>query len=512
MAADFMLESLAYDPENKQLLNRTFMLVASDGRHAKAVDLAQRLTKVNPDHGLAALILAVDAVERGAPGEAGAFLSGLPERGMSTVTVPLLLAWLRVAEGDIEAALVALEPLEEKSGFSVFHGLHTTLMNDVAGREAEAREGYEEVLRLAGQPTLRLALLAGNFFERSGAVERAREIYGAFLERNSDSLLMAAARQRLEAGGTPAPKVSDAAEGIAEALFNLASLLSKERAEEVALIYAHLALRLKPDFVIAQVLLGEVLQAQGRGQEAIAVYRSIPVESPFSWMVGLRVAEELQDLEMTDEAITQLESLAGARPERFEPLFRLGNLMRGKERFEEAVAAYDRAIERLSTPERQHWTMFYFRGIALERLKRWPRAEADFLKALDLETEQPFVMNYLAYSWIEQKLHFDRAKGMLVRAVELRPDDGYIVDSLGWVYYRLGEYGKGLAYLERAVELRPQDSVINDHLGDAYWRVGRRQEARFQWRRALSLEPNEEAAPKIEEKIDRGLGDSPEDT
>jgi tetratricopeptide (TPR) repeat protein len=481
MAADFMLESLAYDPENVQLLNRAFMLVAGDGRHAKAVDLAGRLIKFDPDHGLAALVLAVDAVERGVPGEAGAFLSGLPERGLSTVTVPLLQGWLRVAEGDIEAAMAALEPFKEKSGFSVFHGLHTALMNDVAGREAEAREGYEEVLRLAGQPTLRLALLAGNFFERSGAVERASEIYGEFIERKSDSLLMAAARRRLEAGGTPAPKVSNAAEGVAEALFNLASLLSKERAEEVALIYAHLALRLKPDFVIAQVLLGEVLQAQDRGREAIAVYRSIPVESPFSWMVGLRVAEELQRLDMTDEAITQLESLAGARPERFEPLFRLG-------------------------------TMFYFRGIALERLKQWPRAEADFLKALDLEPEQPFVMNYLAYSWIEQKLHFDRAKGMLVRAVELRPDDGYIVDSLGWVYYRLGEYGKGLKYLERAVELRPQDPVINDHLGDAYWRAGRRQEARFQWRRALSLEPEEDVAPKIEEKIDRGLGDSPEDT
>jgi Flp pilus assembly protein TadD len=156
--------------------------------------------------------------------------------------------------------------------------------------------------------------------------------------------------------------------------------------------------------------------------------------------------------------------------------------------------------------------MFYFRGIALERLKRWPRAEKDFLQALELEPEQPFVMNYLAYSWVDQNLNLDRATGMLVRAVELRPDDGYIVDSLGWVYYRLGEYRKGVGYLERAVELRPQDPVINDHLGDAYWRVGRRQEARFQWRRALSLGPEEDTAPKIEEKIDRGLGDSPEDT
>ncbi len=512
MAADFMLESLAHDPDNERLLNRAFMLVAGDGRHAKAVGLARRMNARDPDHRLAALVLAVDAVARGAPEDAEAFLANPPERGPSTVTMPLLKGWLQVAKGDAEAALEAVAALKEKTGFSVFHGLHAALMNDVAGREAEAREAYEEVLRLSEQPTLRLALVAGNFFERSGARERAGEIYDEFLVRNPGSLLVAAARRRLEAGATPAPVVADAAEGVAEALFNLASLLSKERAEEVALVHAHLALRLKPNFVIAQVLLGEILQAQDRGREAIAIYRQIPEESPFSWMAGLRIAEELQRLDSIEEAVAEFERLGAARPERFEPLFRLGNLLRGKERFEEAVAAYDRALERVTSPERRHWTMFYFRGIALERLKRWPRAEKDFLQALELEPEQPFVMNYLAYSWVDQNLNLDRATGMLVRAVELRPDDGYIVDSLGWVYYRLGEYRKGVGYLERAVELRPQDPVINDHLGDAYWRVGRRQEARFQWRRALSLGPEEDTAPKIEEKIDRGLGDSPEDT
>jgi Flp pilus assembly protein TadD len=228
-------------------------------------------------------------------------------------------------------------------------------------------------------------------------------------------------------------------------------------------------------------------------------------------MVRLRVAEELEQLEATEEAVAELEGLAELRPDRFEPLFRLGNMLRGKERFAAAAAAYDRAIERVAEPRREHWAMFYFRGIARERSEDWLHAEADFLQALDLEPEQPFVMNYLAYSWIEKKLHLDRAKAMLVRAVELRPDDGYIVDSLGWVYFRLGEYRKGVTYLERAVELRSQDPVINDHLGDAYWRVGRHQEARFQWRRALSLGPEEAEAPIIEKKIDAGLGAPPED-
>jgi tetratricopeptide (TPR) repeat protein len=354
--------------------------------------------------------------------------------------------------------------------------------------------------------------VAGNFFERSGDLDRAREVYRSFLERNPNSLLAIAALQRVDAGGVPESEVANAAEGVAEALFNLASLLSKERAEEVALIHAHLALRLKPDFTVARILIGEILQGQDRSREAIAAYRAVPGDSPFSWMVRLRIAEELERLDATEEAVAELEGLAELRPDRFEPLFRLGNMLRAKERFEEAAAAYDRAIERVAEPRREHWTMFYFRGIARERTENWALAEADFLQALDLEPEQPFVMNYLAYSWIEKKLHLDRAKGMLVRAVELRPDDGYIVDSLGWVYFRLGEYSKGVTYLERAVELRPQDPVINDHLGDAYWRVGRHQEARFQWRRALSLGPEAADAPLIEKKIDSGLGESPEET
>ena len=181
-AADFVLESLAYDPDNEQLLNRAFMLVAGDGRHAKAVELAGRLNALDPDHGLAALVLAVDAVDRGAPDDAAALLSGLPDRGLSAVTVPLLTGWLQVAKGGVEAALETIGPLKEKTGFNVFHGLHAALMNDVAGREAEAREAYEEVLRLAEPPTLRLALMAGNFFERTDSVERAPAIYREFLE------------------------------------------------------------------------------------------------------------------------------------------------------------------------------------------------------------------------------------------------------------------------------------------------------------------------------------------
>ena len=510
-AADFMLHALSYDPENPQLLNRTLLLLAGDGRHEAAADIARRLQAAAPANGLAGLILAVEAVHRGALGEADDLIAGLPERGLSEITGALVRGWLRVAEGDGAGALERMAPLRNKSGFEVLYELHLALMRDVLGDEAAARAHYESALEAAGQSSLRLAWLAGNFFERTGDSARAIGLYEAYLEVSPGSDTIAAALERARAGGPAAPMVAEGTHGIAEAMFNLASLLSQERSQDVGLVHVHLALRLRPDFTVAQVLLGEVLQSQERSAQAVAVYRAIPEDSPFTFMARLRIAEELERLERIEDAVAELERLAAAEPARAEALIRLGNLLRNKERFAEAVLAYDRAVERIGVPEQRYWSLFYFRGIALERQSKWDRAERDFLKALELEPEQPFVMNYLAYSWVEQKLNLDKAKGMLVRAVELRPDDGFIVDSLGWAYYRLGEYDLGVKHLERAVELRPQDPVINDHLGDAYWRVGRVHEARFQWRRALSLDPEPEDVGRIEDKLKRGLPERPED-
>jgi len=510
-AADFMLHALSYDPENLQLLNRSLLLLTGDGRYENAADIAQRIEALDPSNGLATLVLAVEAVKRGDIAEAEARLAAMNKQGLSGIAAPVLQGWIRVLQDDSAGALAKVTPLRNKSGFGVFYSLHAALMSDALGNASQARSEFELALEAAGQPSLRLVWLAGNFYERQGDSARAIELYETFLATSPDSNIIGAALSRARMGGQAAPVLNDAIQGIAEALFNLASLLSQEGAEDIGLVHVHLALRLNSNFTIAKVLLGEILQGQDRGAEAIAAYRDIPSGSAFSWIAGLRIAEELERLERIDDAAAELEALATAEPERAESLIRLGNLLRNRERFAESVSAYDRAVERVGEPTQRYWSLYYFRGIALERISEWTRAERDFLTALELEPEQPFVMNYLAYSWIEKKLNFDKAKRMLVRAVELRPNDGFIVDSLGWVYFRLGEYDLGVKYLERAVELRPQDPVINDHLGDAYWRVGRKQEARFQWRRSLSLEPEAEEISKIESKIDTGLSDQPKD-
>ncbi len=505
MATDFMLRALELDPENLQILARSFALAAGDGREIEAVDLADRLVKVRPEHATARLVLTVDAVVRDDYAAAEAQLAAMPGDGLAQVVSMIAGTWVELGNGKKEQALQRLSALAEVKGFEVIHHLQVALVQDVSGDRVAAEAAYDKSREAAVRAWLRLTVLAGNAYERFGRTEKAEAVYGDVLARSPESTFFDAMIGRLGSGEKPAAEVPDAKAGLAEALFSLASLLGQERSEDMALIYTHLALRLKPEFAAAQVLKGEILQQQDRGDEAIAAYEMIGESSPYYWPVQLLIAEELGRQKRVDEAVARFDDLAGKEPERFEPLFRMGNLLRSEERFEEAVAAYDRAVERIGEPAARHWSLLYFRGIALERTDAWDRAEADFLRALEFEPEQPYVMNYLAYTWVEKKTNLEKAQDMLTRAVELQPDDGYIVDSLGWVYYRVGKYDNAVQYLERAVELRPHDPVINDHLGDAYWRVGREAEARFQWRRALSFEPEADTVTVIEGKLDSGL-------
>lgn len=512
-AAGYMLQALTYDPDNPELLFRAMQLVAATGRTEEAVNLARRIIKIEPQHSLAVLVLAVEAARQGDLEGAEAQLAVLPGQGFDQVLLPLLNAWIKAGQGDVDGGLQALAVLQGEGGTGVLHDVHAALINEISGRTETAALLYDGLLEEATRPTLRITWLAGSFFERHGQRDRAIALYREYVDSAPGSDILLPMLERAQQGGESPVEVASATDGMAEVLFNLSGLLSQEQADDAALIHLHQALALKPDFVLAQVLLGEILQKQGRSRDAIAAYRAVPERSALSWIVRLRIAEELQLLGETELALSELDRLAAERPDSYEPLSRKGDLLRVEERFEEAVVAYDAAVERLEREggiQPRHWSLLYFRGIALERSDEWERAEADFKHALGLQPEQPYVMNYLAYSWVEKKQNLDEAEAMLVRAVKLRPRDGYIVDSLGWVYYRLGRYEEAVVQLERAVELRPQDPTINDHLGDALWQVGRKNEARFQWRRALSLEPEEDQVPIIEKKIEEGMTVPPE--
>jgi Flp pilus assembly protein TadD len=179
--------------------------------------------------------------------------------------------------------------------------------------------------------------------------------------------------------------------------------------------------------------------------------------------------------------------------------------LRRTEAYTEAADAYSRAIDLIGTPEPRHWSLFYSRAICLERAKEWDRAEPDFRTALRLAPDQPMVLNYLGYSFLEMGVNLDEAMALIRRAVEQRPESGHIVDSLAWGYFLLGDYEAALTPMERASLLMPVDPIVTDHLGDVYWAVGRTREAEFQWRRALSFDPEPDLADRIRRKLEIGL-------
>ncbi len=503
-AARYFGNAFRQNPDNKELLRRGFLFSAMEGEMEQAAKMALKVLEKTDSEPVATLVLMTSDVVEGNFLAAEARLENLPDSGVSIFMRPLLKAWALAGAGKIDPALKELASLKE--GYQSLHDMHVALINEAGGRDKEAEAAYNLATKSQGGLTLRVTELLGALHERQGQHDKALAIYTQYQEAHPGSLLIDPIISRLSNRKSIAPAPITPRDGIAEALFGIASSMRQQNAQDSALIFTRLALQLKPNFPIAQILLADIHEAQARLEEANTAYLTIEKSSPFNWTARLRSATNFNTLGKEDKAIALLNDMAAERPDLHTPLVELGNLLRGHSRFEEAVEAYDEAIKRVGTIEPRHWSLLYSRGIALERSKQWDKAEADFLKALEFEPEQPFVLNYLGYSWVEKGLHLDKAQKMIEQAVKLRPRDGYIVDSLGWVQYRLGSYPPAVKNLERAVELRPEDPTINDHLGDAYWRVGRKLEAGFQWRRALSLEPEEDLIQAIKDKLEKGLG------
>jgi Flp pilus assembly protein TadD len=319
--------------------------------------------------------------------------------------------------------------------------------------------------------------------------------------------LVTEAVARIKAGHKVPPIVANAQAGAAEALYGLGASLGRRGGEDLGLVYLQLSLYLAPTHSLALLSLGDLYEALKKPEQAIKVYERVPAHSPLHRNAAIQRAADLDALDRTDEAKKQLQALIAERPDDIEAITALGNIQRARKDFGECTDTYSKAVATFKEPQKSQWTTYYFRGICYERSKDWPKAEADLKKALELFPEQPHVLNYLGYSWIDRDAHLDEAMDMIKRSVAQRPDDGYIVDSLGWAYYRLGNYEEATKQLERAIELKPEDPTINDHLGDAYWRVGRLLEAKFQWAHARDLKPDPEELPKILEKLQSGLPD-----
>ncbi len=499
-AASFAAEVLAENPELKDIARRGHLLMASVGRIEEAAELAEQVIAENERDPLANMTLAVRAIKGEEYRQALERLDKILLTGIQRIVVPLMRAWALAGDGRTDAALALLDNLTSTNGLGPITGLHAGMIADLSGRPDAAEAAFKRGVAASGDSAaLQLVEAYAGLLVRTNQHEKAVRLVEAFTLSHPRTLLIDPTRAALAEGKVPAPVVSTFGEGAAEALHAVANLLNRERLRAQALVMIQMSLHLRAESPPTLYLLGQVFEREEQTEAAMKAYSGIDPATPYGWYARLNVADGYRIQDNIEKAVRLLRSMIRERPERPDAARALGDFLRIDERYREAVAAYDTAQERLG--KNVDWRLYYTRGIALERAKQWDRAESDLLKALELEPDQPLVLNYLGYSWVEQGLNLERAKKMIEKAVSQRPQDGFIADSLGWALYRLGNYPDAVTHLERAVALEPGDPVINDHLGDAYWLADRRDEARFQWKRALLQEPDADVEKIIRDKL-----------
>lgn len=507
-ASTFFQEALREDPNNTDLIDRAFIAALANGNMPEAISLSGRVVARDKSNGLAHLTRGVDLIHNRRYAAARAeFAKGVGGERKRDVTSTLLVAWTYAGAKDTHKALQTLDTLTEEP-FAVFRDYHAALIADMGGDKAEAEKRFQSAYS-AEKNTLRLVDAYARFLASRGKRDEAKKIYESFNEVAPGHPIVVDAVAALDAGRPLPPFVRTADEGAGEVLYGLGAVGGRQGDDLASLIYLRLSQFLAPENALATITLGDVYERMKQEETAIDLYDSVPKDSPLRVNADIQAALILETIGKSKEATDHLAAVVAANPKNEEALTALGNLQRSRKLFSDAVATYSRVID-LQPNNKNQWLLYYYRGISNERRKDWKAAEADLKKALELNPDQPLVLNYLGYSWVDQGVNLDEAFKMLRRAVDLRQRDGYVVDSLGWAYFRLGRYDDAVRELERAVDLKPSDPVINDHLGDAYWRVGRKLEAQFQWNHARDLNPDPDDLPKILDKIKNGLGDKPE--
>lgn len=509
-AARFYGAVIAADPRSDftLLTSRSLYWLLADGRIDEALTPARSLIEQRQTSrdGLAYLAVAVDHFRKGEFAALSDFVARDYEVGeVAAFLMKSLGVWSELARGRMSQARELAKSMPDIDGFGRLQEFHAALLDEqfsdpqgaLARLQLIKKESRGDVAIMA-EARIRLLWRIGDLAAARAEAEESSAVF----PNHPGLAAMRMALLRPRPG--PAPGVS-VRSGASKLFMIVASLLPAAQAGPIMDSYLQLALALDPNFASARFLLGNLREDRNQYDEAAREYRRIDRLSAYGFESRQRLAWALNRLERRREAEDILRVLARERPGDSDPLSMLGDMLRSHKEFARAAVVYSQAISRIRSPGPQNWSLFFARGISYERSKDWPRAEADLKQALALMPDQPSVLNYLGYSWIEKGINLEEGRIMIEKAVQQRPRDGHIVDSLGWAYYMMGQYEDAVRELERAVELTPEEPVINDHLGDAYWRVGRQREARFQWERALSFDPEPELRQQLQRKIKDGL-------
>lgn len=499
-AQHYMNAVVSFDSENELMTSRAFLLSLGAGEYPAARRLAEKITAEHQNGtDIAAIFMACEAMTRGEFQTAADMVARLPDDGFGQYTKPLLTAWAKVGLGDRAGAIAHLSEYSEETDPT--YNLHLGMMYDLAKDKENALKHYTAAMD--DSLTLHSALLLADFFTRSGDTETAARLYDGIGDLYTTAQAKPAAPVSYEQA--IASMIRTPADGASVAMFDLSTMLFERRSFDSAQIYSHLVMILSPHSDFGQLMVGDIATINEHYGPAATAYGKIPAASPLYLLSRLRVAETYEAAGKTEAAATLLRTLAAIPQTRMQALTALGDMYRRNENFTQAITIYDEILADVTEPGEDHWALIYARGMSLERANEWDRAEKDLLLALSFQPENPMILNYIGYTWIDKGVNLQKGMDFVRRAVNLRPDDGYILDSYGWAFYRLGDMQQAVYWLEKSVALVPDDTTILDHLADAYWQSGRHTEARFKWQRARTLSKDADFRAAVDRKLRNGM-------
>ncbi len=507
IAAQYYTRAFDENTTDQVLLERAFILNVTTGEIGHAVDLAEKIIKARPDHQLARFVLGLNEARANNYTAARKHFEKAAPNRIGALTSSVLIAWTYAAANKNTEAYTALDQLDDQGNLAKFKAAHKAYIAEYLGETNVAARSFKAAFGASGN-SLRLAEGYGNFLWRTGKIDDAKTVFSNYLKNTERNPIIVKRLADLNAGKKAPERVTRPRDGMFEVLFSLAGALSGRKSSSVALLYSRMSLFMRPNLAEAHVLLAEIYESIKKYDKAIEAFSMVGENSPLYSNVTIQIANNLDNSDKPDQALERLDALIAREPDNFQAWSTKGSILYGREKWIEASDALSLALARVKVKKRKHWAVYYYRGMSNERAGRWNMAEPDFQMALKLRPAQPSVLNYLGYSWIDRGENLDEALEMVEQAAALRPRDGYIIDSVGWAHYRLGNYEEAVRRLERAVKLRPGDPTINDHLGDAYWKVGRKLEAGFQWAHARDSKPEKKQLEKILDKIKNGLPDT----
>ncbi|MBQ7303451.1 MAG: tetratricopeptide repeat protein [Alphaproteobacteria bacterium] len=499
-AAKYYIKSINLGADEKDLLNKIYVLLATEGRIADAANYAYKAIEKGDESNFARFITMTHEAKVKNFDKALEAIESIPNKSVKSAIYPLFNAWILTGKNDKNAALKQIDELKKDKELTAFYYMHRGMINDYFGDVIAAQKDFDTIRNNENiEMSFRSLQIITNFYIRNNQQEKALATIKKYTEKNSDLKMFAHLLNDIQAvdKNRTVPIIDTPEKGLAEAIFNV-GIVFRNYQPDIAQIFTSLALYLNSENDVAIVSFADLLENNKQHDAAVKQYAKLNKNSPLYYMGSLKSASILMENKNYDKAVKNLKKLLDEYPNDYNILFNLGEVSRLDAKYSNAIKYYNLALDNLPKHITGDWTVYYALGVAYEKNNQWSEAEKILQKALTISNRHPYILNYLGYIWLENNQNYNEALYMIFEAYQQNPESGHILDSLGWALYRMGKYEDATAILERAAEYLPANAIVCDHLGDLYWQIGRKEEARHQWQHALTLKEDAEMVDKEE--------------